>query len=41
MVGYIRIDHKYPRIWLHAGLVQEQVRYWDNEVGQTIIEIGY
>lgn len=41
VVGYIRMSHKYPRIWLHAGLVQEQVRYWDNEVGQTVIEIAY
>lgn len=41
IAGYIRIDHKYPQIWLHAGLIQEQIRYWDNEVGQTIVEIGY
>lgn len=39
--GYIRINHRYPQIWLHAGLVQEQVRYWDNEVGRTVIEISY
>lgn len=41
VVGYIRMNEKYPRIWLYAGLVQEQIRYWDNQVGQTTIDIGY
>lgn len=41
ITGYIRVNHKYQRIWLYAGLIQEQVRYWDNEVGRTVIEIGY
>ena len=41
VVGYIRINEKYPQIWLYAGLVQEQIRYWDDQVGQTIINIGY
>lgn len=41
VVGYIRIEQRSPRIWLFAGLVQEQVRYWDNEVGRTAVEISY
>lgn len=41
VVGQIRIDHRYPQIWLHAGLIEEQVRYWDGEVGRTVVEIGY
>jgi hypothetical protein len=41
VVGYIRMNEKYPQVWLYAGLVQEQVRYWDNQVGQTTIDIGY
>ena len=41
VVGYIRINEKYPQIWLYAGLVQEQIRYWDDQVGQTVIDIGY
>ena len=41
MVGYIRMDDKYPQIWLYAGLVQEHVRYWDDQVGRTVIETSY
>lgn len=41
VVGYLRVEHTKPRIWLHAGLIQEQVRYWDDGVGRTAIEIGY
>ena len=41
VVGYIRINEKYPQIWLYAGLVQEQIRYWDDQVGQTVINISY
>ncbi len=41
VVGQIRIDHRYPRLWLYAGLIEEQVRYWDGEVGRTVVEIGY
>ncbi len=41
VTGYIRMSHQYPRIWLYAGLVQEQVRYWDHEVGTTVIETGF
>ena len=41
VIGYIRVEHQEPRIWLHAGLIQEQVRYWDDGTGRTAIEIGY
>ncbi|HEX2923325.1 MAG TPA: hypothetical protein VHS06_02475 [Chloroflexota bacterium] len=41
VVGYIKMEHTYPQIWVYAGLVQEQVRYWDSEVGRTVIETGY
>jgi len=41
VVGYIRMEDKYPQIWLYAGLVQEQVRYWDDQVGRTVIETSY
>ncbi len=41
VVGYLRIDRRYPRIWLYAGLVQEQAGYRDDEVGRTLVEISY
>lgn len=41
VVGYIRMDHRHPELWLHAALIQEQVRYWDDQAGRTTVEIGY
>lgn len=41
VVGFFRIDHRYPRLWLFAGLLQEQIRQWDREVGRTFLEIVY